>query len=54
MIKTLTDKLEFKRKAQNFIEHEASGGVILIFAAVLALVLSNSYLSPFYHSFKHY
>lgn len=51
MIKTLTDKLEFKRKAQNFIEHEASGGVILIFAAVLALVLSNSYLSPFYHSF---
>jgi len=51
MIKILTNKTELKRKAQNFIEHEASGGVILILAALLALILSNSYLSPLYHSF---
>jgi Na+:H+ antiporter, NhaA family len=37
-----------KRGAQAFFEHEASGGVVLMASAALALVLSNSYLSWMY------
>jgi NhaA family Na+:H+ antiporter len=37
-----------KRGAQAFFEHEASGGVVLMVAAALALVLSNSPLSWMY------
>ncbi len=36
-----------------FIEKESSGGIVLIFATILALVLSNSFLSPLYQSFLH-
>jgi len=37
-----------KRGAQAFFEHEASGGVVLMVSAALALILSNSYLSWMY------
>ena len=37
-----------KRGAQAFFEHEAAGGVVLMAAAALALILSNSPLSWMY------
>ncbi len=37
-----------KRGAQAFFEHEASGGVVLMVSAALALVLSNSHFSWMY------
>ena len=37
----------------DFIDKESSSGVLLIFATIFALVLSNSFLSPFYESFLH-
>ncbi len=37
----------------DFIEKESSSGILLIFATIFALVLSNSFLSPFYESFLH-
>lgn len=36
-----------------FIEKESASGILLIFATLLALVLSNSFLSPLYQSFLH-
>ena len=36
------------RAALAFLHHEAAGGVLLIIAAAIALVLDNSRLSPFY------
>ncbi len=37
----------------DFIEKESSSGILLIFATIVALALSNSFLSPFYESFLH-
>jgi len=36
-----------------FIKKEAAGGILLIFATFLALLFSNSFLSPFYEYFLH-
>jgi Na+:H+ antiporter, NhaA family len=36
-----------------FIKRESSSGILLMFATVLALVFSNTALSPLYHSFLH-
>jgi NhaA family Na+:H+ antiporter len=36
------------RGALNFINHEASGGVVLLLAAIVAMVLANSALAPLY------
>jgi NhaA family Na+:H+ antiporter len=33
---------------KNFIQHESASGIILFFAAISALIISNSGLSPFY------
>ncbi len=41
-------KLPPLRGALNFIEHEASGGVVLLAAAVAAMILANSAAAPFY------
>lgn len=40
-------------KIENFIKKESSSGVLLIFATVLALLLSNSFMSSLYESFLH-
>ncbi len=49
MIAVLAQKsCELKRGAQAFFKHEAAGGVILIAAAALALILANSQLSWLY------
>jgi NhaA family Na+:H+ antiporter len=40
------------RALQNFFHMEASGGILLIIAAVLAMVLANSPLSPWYEAFR--
>ncbi len=36
------------RGALEFVHHEASGGIMLLFAALLALVLANSPLAGLY------
>jgi NhaA family Na+:H+ antiporter len=36
-----------------FLENEASSGIILIFVTIIALLFSNSFLSPFYTDFLH-
>jgi len=38
---------------EEFIEKESSSGILLIFATIFALFLSNSFLSPLYESFLH-
>lgn len=39
---------KLKKGAQAFFEHEAAGGIILMVAAALAVLFSNSQLAPFY------
>jgi Na+:H+ antiporter, NhaA family len=38
---------------EEFIQKESASGILLIFATLLALILSNSFLSPLYESFLH-
>jgi NhaA family Na+:H+ antiporter len=38
---------------EEFIQKESSSGILLIFATVLALLFSNTFLSPLYQSFLH-
>jgi len=38
---------------EEFIKKESSGGILLIFATILALVLSNTFIAPMYESFLH-
>ncbi len=38
---------------EDFIKKESSGGIILIFVTVLALIFSNTFLSSWYESFLH-
>ncbi len=38
---------------KEFIENESASGILLIFATILALLLSNSFLSAYYDSFLH-
>ncbi|MGG7568473.1 Na+/H+ antiporter NhaA [Rhodovulum sp. DZ06] len=39
------------RTLERFFAHEAAGGVVLALAAALAMIVSNSSLSPIYHEF---
>jgi len=48
LIATLTNPARLKRGAQAFFQHEAAGGIVLILAAALALVLENSPLNWLY------
>lgn len=48
MIAALGKKVDLKRGAQAFFEHEAAGGILLMVAAVSALILDNSPLSWLY------
>jgi NhaA family Na+:H+ antiporter len=48
LIAALRKSVDLKRGAQAFFQHEAAGGVVLIAAAVLALLLENSPLSWLY------
>ena len=48
MIAPLPKKLDLKRGAQAFFEHEAAGGIVLMAAAATALILDNSPLSWLY------
>jgi len=38
---------------EEFIKKESASGIVLIFATLVALMLSNSFLSPLYQSFLH-
>ncbi|NOZ51383.1 MAG: Na+/H+ antiporter NhaA [Chloroflexi bacterium] len=38
---------------EEFIQKESASGILLIFATILALVLSNTFMSPLYESFLH-
>ena len=38
---------------EEFIKKESSSGILLIFATVLALAFSNSFMAPLYESFLH-
>ncbi|NQZ32406.1 MAG: Na+/H+ antiporter NhaA [Oceanospirillaceae bacterium] len=38
---------------EEFIKKESSSGILLIFATIFALLLSNSFLEPFYNAFLH-
>ena len=38
---------------EDFIKKESSGGIILIFVTILALIFSNTFLSSWYESFLH-
>jgi NhaA family Na+:H+ antiporter len=38
---------------KNFLKNESSSGIILIFVTIIALLFSNSFLSPFYTDFLH-
>ncbi len=38
---------------KEFIENESASGILLIFATILALLLSNTFLSGYYDSFLH-
>ena len=44
---------EFNGRADGFLRHEAAGGIVLLVAAVLALVLSNSPLAWTYDALLH-
>lgn len=48
MIGALTKKVDIKRGAQAFFQHEAAGGIVLMAAAAIALTLDNSPLSWLY------
>ncbi len=48
MISILSNGSDLKRGAQAFFQHEAAGGIVLMLAAVLALILDNSPLSTLY------
>ncbi len=48
MIATLTQPGALKRGAQAFFEHQAAGGIVLMMAAALALMLDNSPLAYTY------
>ncbi len=50
MIALLTKPGSLKRGAQAFFEHQAAGGIVLMIAAALALILDNSPLSWLYDS----
>jgi len=41
------------RVIEEFIQKESAGGILLIFVTFLALLLSNTFLSPLYESFLH-
>ena len=41
------------RIIDEFIQKESSGGILLIVTTVIALLLSNSFLAPWYQSFLH-
>lgn len=45
--------MKIKEKFLEFIEKESSSGILLIFATILALVLSNTFMAPLYESFLH-
>lgn len=52
MIATINKNAEnLKKGAQAFFEHEAAGGIILMIAAALALIIYNSPLTGFYEAF---
>ncbi len=38
---------------EEFIQKESAGGILLILAAISALILSNTFMSPLYQSFLH-
>jgi NhaA family Na+:H+ antiporter len=38
---------------EEFIQKESTSGILLIFTTILALVLSNTFMSPLYESFLH-
>ncbi len=38
---------------EQFIKKESSSGILLIFATIMALILSNTFMAPFYESFLH-
>ncbi len=38
---------------EEFIQKESSGGILLIFATILALIFSNTLISPLYDTFLH-
>ncbi len=38
---------------EKFIQQESSGGILLIFTTIVALILSNSFMAPLYASFLH-
>ncbi|MCH7676093.1 Na+/H+ antiporter NhaA [candidate division KSB1 bacterium] len=38
---------------EEFIQKESAGGILLILATILALILSNTFMSPLYRSFLH-
>ena len=38
---------------EEFIKKESSSGILLIFATILALIFSNTFIAPFYESFLH-
>ena len=38
-------------RIREFLKYEASGGIVLMAAAVLALIIANSGLSPLYDAF---
>lgn len=48
MISALAKKVDLKRGAQAFFQHEAAGGIVLMAAAALALMLDNSPFSWLY------
>jgi NhaA family Na+:H+ antiporter len=50
LISSLTNGIGLKRGAQAFFQHEAAGGIVLIVAATLALILENSPLYWMYEA----
>lgn len=38
---------------EQFIKKESSSGILLIFATIMALILSNTFMAPLYESFLH-
>ena len=38
---------------EEFIQKESAGGILLILTTILALILSNTFMSPLYQSFLH-
>ncbi|HGG05919.1 MAG TPA: Na(+)/H(+) antiporter NhaA, partial [Aliiroseovarius sp.] len=39
------------RAFDRFFKHDASGGILLMVSAVLAMIVANSALNPYYESF---